>query len=100
MMFFNAGHSFGFKNKQKHKQNPHIVAQTFRGLLTKTFAVPKSHNTKCGSFPHNDMEHGFKEGKGGKKKAHHFFFFLMAFLVLLFRRCCIKLDFVSIIIKM
>lgn len=77
------------------------MEQSFWGWLLKAFLVPKFPDMKCESFLYNNVEHSLR---GKKEHAHtlffYFFFFLPAFLGLLFSRCCIKLDFVSIIIKM
>lgn len=78
------------------------MEQSFWGRLLKAFLVPKFPDMKCESFLYNNMEHSLREKKE-HTHAHFFFsffFFLPAFLGLLFSRCCIKLDFVSIIIKM
>lgn len=72
------------------------MGQSFWRLFMESFLVPKFYNMKCESFLHNNMEHSLLK----KKKRNTLFFFLPVFLVLLFSRCCIKLDFVSIIIKM
>lgn len=72
------------------------MGQSFWRLFMETFLVPEFNNMKCESFLHNNTEHSLKK----KKRETHFFFSLPVFLVLLFSRCCIKLDFVSIIIKM